>query len=100
MDINDVSSEINRASQNRRSDDSRSGRASATSEASGATQDSFESSGRLGEVKAFIDSLLQIPEIRSDVVEEARAKLLSGAFDTPEAAAEAAEGFLTEGSSS
>ena len=63
----------------------------------GATEDFFEKSGRLGIVRALIDNLGQVPEVRSDVVEQARAKLASGELDTPESAASAARAFL-EGS--
>lgn len=60
-------------------------------------EDFFEKSGRLGAVRALIDSLVQVPEIRTDVVDSARERLASGELDSPESAAKAARAFL-EGS--
>ena len=60
-------------------------------------EDFFEKSGKLGAARALIDTLVQVPEIRTDAVEQARAKLESGELDSPESAEKAARAFL-EGS--
>ena len=56
--------------------------------------DFFENSGRLGEVRALIDKLFQVPDRREDTVEQAKELLAQGAFDDRAAAAKAAEAIL------
>ena len=56
--------------------------------------DFFENSGRLGEVRALIDKLVQVPDQRTDVVDQAKALLEQGAIDGRAAAAKAAEALL------
>ena len=97
MDIKDVSAEISRASQNERSDSSRRGSDAAKSQKVTDERDFFENSGRLGQVRALIDSLVQAPEIRDDAVARARELLASGELDSRESADRAARGFLAEG---
>lgn len=54
----------------------------------------FQSSGRVARVRAAIEELVSSPEVRADVVQQARARLAAGELDTPEAFLRAAEGFL------
>ncbi len=94
MEIRQVGSHLEGLPSSTRSTSLRSG-SPASSKADGASaQDFFENSGRLGEVRALIDALIQVPEIRTDQVEKARELLAQGQLDTPEAATQAAHGFV------
>ena len=99
MDIRDVGAPLDGASRSDRTQPSRSGSPASRKAASAQTEDFFENSGRLGQVRALIDALVQVPEIRTDAVERAKSLLASGGLDTPEAAAQAADSFVeqTEG---
>ncbi len=97
MDIKDVSAEISRTSQQERPDPSRRGSASAKAKDVPGERDFFENSGRLGQVRSLIDTIVQGPEVRSDAVERAKQLLASGELDSHDSAARAADGFLAEG---
>ena len=94
MDIRDVSAIVGRSDQSGRSASARSGSSSAKSTEELAAQDIFENSGRLGQVRALIDSLIQVPSVRETAVSRGKQLLASGELDSPEAAQKAAEGFL------
>ena len=57
-------------------------------------QDFFENSGQLSRVRALIDQLVQVEDVRSEEVARGRALLDSGALDTPSSFARAAEAML------
>ncbi|MCB9833548.1 MAG: hypothetical protein H6807_13850 [Planctomycetes bacterium] len=99
MDIRDVGVDLNRTSRGERKAETRAGSATNKTAQAVSKHDFFENSGRLGEVRALIDALVQVPEFRADAVENAKALLASGELDSPERAAQAAEGLLglTEG---
>jgi hypothetical protein len=46
------------------------------------------------ELAALLSAVRQAPDVRTDAVESATAKLASGELDTPEAAADTAKAFL------
>ena len=59
-------------------------------------EDYFENSGRLGQVRALIDKLVQAPDMDENRVQRAKALLESGALDSREAADRAALGMFDE----
>ena len=98
MDIRDVSTPVNDASRREKLVRVRSGSPDSGKVEGTPKEDFFEKSGKLGAVRALIDGLVQVPEIRTDVVERARSLLESGALDSRESAERAAEAFLEGGS--
>jgi hypothetical protein len=56
-----------------------------------------ESFALSGDLAALLAAVKQAPEVRVEVIEAAAAQLAAGAFDTPEAAAEAAKALLDSG---
>lgn len=68
--------------------------AKATDAASGGEAESFALSADLASLLA---SVRQLPEVRAEVIESAAANLAAGVFDTPEAAAGAANALLDAG---
>lgn len=98
MGIKDVGADSKTSAPLRSSVSTRSRKGSAPQEARvEGPEDFFEKSGRLGAVRALIDTLVQVPEVRADAVDQARERLASGELDSPESAAKAARAFL-EGS--
>lgn len=59
-----------------------------------------ESFAPSADLAALLVAVRQSPEVRADVIESAAAKLAAGAFDTPEAAADAARALLDSGDAS
>ena len=92
MDIKDVGANLDRTSRVERSPGSRA--RARTDAPPQPASDFFENSGRIGEVRALIEKLVQVPEIRTDVVDRARGLLESGAIDDPRHAEQAAAAFL------
>jgi len=96
MDIKDVGASLDSASRSDRTQPSRSGSPASSKAEKAHSEVFFENSGRLGQVRALIDALVQVPEVRNDAVESAKSLLAQGALDTPEAAAKAAEGYVEQ----
>ncbi len=94
MEIRNIGSRLEGLSSPSRSPSPHSGSPASSKAHGAAAQDSFENSGRLGEVRTLIDALIQVPEIRTDQVQKARELLAQGQLDTPEAATQAAHGFV------
>ena len=57
-------------------------------------QDFFENSGQLGRVRALIDQLVQLADVRPDAVARGRSLLESGALDDPASVSAAADAIL------
>lgn len=56
-----------------------------------------ESFSLSGDLASLLAAVRQTPEVRTEIIEQAAANLAAGVFDTPEAAAGAAQALLDTG---
>ncbi len=68
-----------------------------TPEVGAGVGEATESFAQSADLAALLAAVRQAPEVRADVIESAAAQLAAGTFDTPAAAAEAANTLLDSG---
>jgi hypothetical protein len=96
MDIRDVkASSVSQKAQTAATSAARADASSSKREAGG-PEVFFENSGRIGEVRALIDQLVQAPQVDVERIQRARELIASRAIDSREAASRAAGAMLEE----
>lgn len=96
MDIRDVSAGKVNASSRAVTTSTARGQAPTGKAGAANPEDGFENSGKLGQIRALIDRLVQAPEVDSDRIARAKALIASGYVDSREAAQRAAGGLVEE----